>query len=126
MASIHTAESVARGHPDKVCDQVSDWILDRTLEQDPEGRVAVETAVKTGLVVLLGEVTSSAVPDYPGWVREIIGRIGYEREGMGFSAEGVGVVNAIDSQSPDIARGVDREGGVLGAGDQGIMVGYAC
>ncbi|MFA9461890.1 methionine adenosyltransferase [Thiohalorhabdus methylotrophus] len=126
MESVYTAESVAMGHPDKVCDQVSDRLLDRLLAQDPHARVAVETAVKTGLVVLLGEVTADARTDFAAWVREVVGEIGYDREGLGFSAEGVGVVDAIEAQSPDIARGVDREGGELGAGDQGIMVGYAC
>ncbi|KPV40587.1 S-adenosylmethionine synthetase [Thiohalorhabdus denitrificans] len=126
METIHTAESVARGHPDKVCDQISDRILDRLLEQDPGARVAVEAAVKTGLVVLLGEVTADARIDLSAWAREIIDEIGYHREGLGFSAEAAGVVDAIEAQSPDIARGVDREGGALGAGDQGIMVGYAC
>jgi len=126
MDRIHTAESVAAGHPDKVCDQISDRILDRLLERDPGARVAVEAAVKTGLVVLLGEITADARPDYPGWVRELLAEIGYGREGLGFSADGVGVVNAIEAQSPDIARGVDREGQALGAGDQGIMIGFAC
>ncbi len=126
MERIYTAESVAAGHPDKVCDQISDRILDRFLERDPQARVAVETGVKTGLVVLLGEVTADARPDFATWVRELLGEIGYGREGLGFSAEEVGVINAIEAQSPDIARGVDREGGRLGAGDQGIMIGYAC
>ena len=125
MSRIHTAESVAAGHPDKVCDQISDRILDRLLASDPGARVAVETAVKTGLVVLLGEVTADARPDFAGWTRELLGEIGYDREGLGFSADGAGVVNAIEAQSPDIARGVEREGGELGAGDQGIMIGYA-
>ena len=126
MNPVYTAESVAMGHPDKVCDQISDRILDRLLALDANSRVAVETAVKTGLVVLLGEVTADARPDYTGWVRELLAELGYDREGLGFSSEGVGVVNAIEAQSPDIARGVDREEGELGAGDQGIMIGYAC
>ena len=126
MDTIYTAESVAAGHPDKVCDQISDRVLDRLLSADPNARVAVETAVKTGLVVLLGEVTADARPDFAGWTREVLAEIGYDREGLGFAAEGVGVVNAVEAQSPDIARGVDQGGGELGAGDQGIMIGYAC
>jgi S-adenosylmethionine synthetase len=126
MHRVYTAESVAAGHPDKVCDQISDRLLDRLLAADADARVAAETAVKTGLVVLLGEITTHARPDYPAWVRELLREIGYDREGLGFSAEDVGVVNAIEAQSPDIAQGVDREGGALGAGDQGIMIGYAC
>ncbi|HKJ70340.1 MAG TPA: methionine adenosyltransferase [Gammaproteobacteria bacterium] len=125
MDGLYTAESVAAGHPDKVCDQISDRLLDRFLEADPEARVAVETAVKTGLVVLLGEVTADARADYSGWVRELLTEIGYDRDGLGFSAEEVGVVSAVEAQSPDIARGVAR-GAALGAGDQGIMIGYAC
>lgn len=125
MVRVRTAESVAAGHPDKICDQISDRILDRLLEADPQARVAVETSVKTGLVVLLGEVTAQARPDFSAWVREMVAEIGYNSDHMGFSAEGVGVVNAIEGQSPDIARGVDRDAD-LGAGDQGIMVGYAC
>jgi len=126
MNPIYTAESVAMGHPDKICDQISDRILDRLLAQDPDARVAVETAVKTGLVVLMGEVTADAAADYAGWVRELLGEIGYDRDGLGFSQEGAGIVNAIEGQSPDIAQGVDRAGEAIGAGDQGIMIGYAC
>jgi S-adenosylmethionine synthetase len=126
MDRTYTAESVAAGHPDKVCDQISDRILDRLLGADPGARVAVETAVKTGLVVLLGEVTADTRPDFTGWVRELLGEIGYDRDGLGFSAEGTGVINAVEAQSADIALGVDRGGGELGAGDQGIMIGYAC
>jgi S-adenosylmethionine synthetase len=125
MARIRTAESVAAGHPDKVCDQISDRILDRLLAEDPQARVAVETSVKTGLVVLLGEVTADARADFAGWAREMVDEIGYNRDSLGFSAEGMGVVNAIEGQSPDIARGVDRDADI-GAGDQGIMVGFAC
>ncbi|MEF8794140.1 MAG: methionine adenosyltransferase [Thiohalorhabdus sp.] len=125
MSTVHTAESVAAGHPDKVCDQISDRILDRILERDPHARVAVECAVKTGLVVLLGEVTADTRPDFTAWTREILAEIGYDRDGLGFSGEGAGVVSAIEAQSPDIARGVDRDGDI-GAGDQGIMIGYAC
>ena len=125
MPGIHTAESVAAGHPDKVCDQISDRILDRILKQDPDARVAVEAAVKTGLVVLVGEVTTQAPLDYPGWIRGLLTEIGYDREGLGFSADSAGIVNAIEAQSPDIAQGVDRSGGEIGAGDQGIMIGYA-
>jgi S-adenosylmethionine synthetase len=126
MDTIYTAESVAAGHPDKVCDQISDRILDRLLGADPNARVAVETAVKTGLVVLLGEVTADVRADFAGWTRELLADIGYDRDGLGFAADGVGVVNAVEAQSPDIAQGVDRGGGELGAGDQGIMIGYAC
>ncbi len=126
MDQVHTAESVAAGHPDKVCDQISDRILDRFLAADPNARVAVEAAVKTGLVLLVGEVTANLRPDYAAWVRELLAEIGYDRDGLGFSAQGAGIVNAIEPQSPDIARGVDRGGGEIGAGDQGIMIGYAC
>jgi S-adenosylmethionine synthetase len=125
MARTRTAESVAAGHPDKVCDQICDRILDRLLDQDAGARVAVEASVKTGLVVLLGEVTADARPDYAGWAREMVAEIGYTRDGLGFSADGMAVVNAVEGQSPDIAQGVDRDADI-GAGDQGIMVGYAC
>ena len=125
MSSIHTAESVAAGHPDKICDQISDRILDRLLERDPQARVGVEAAVKTGLVVMLGEVTADARPDFTAWTRELLTEIGYDRDGLGFSGEGAGVVSAVEAQSPDIAQGVDRDGDI-GAGDQGIMIGYAC
>ena len=125
MEQVYTAESVAAGHPDKVCDQISDRILDRLLERDPEARVAVEAAVKTGLVVLVGEVTTDARADYAAWIRELLAEVGYDREDLGFSAQGAGIVNAIEPQSVDIARGVDRSGGEIGAGDQGIMIGFA-
>ncbi|MFB6259143.1 MAG: methionine adenosyltransferase, partial [Thiohalorhabdaceae bacterium] len=108
-----------------VCDQISDRILDRLLERDPRARVGVEAAVKTGLVVMLGEVTAEARPDFTAWTRELLTEIGYDRDGLGFSGEGAGVVSAVEAQSPDIAQGVDRDGDI-GAGDQGIMIGYAC
>ncbi|MGV8852047.1 MAG: methionine adenosyltransferase [Rhodoglobus sp.] len=131
-----TSESVTEGHPDKICDQISDSILDALLEEDPNARVAVETLVTTGLVHVAGEVTTSGYADIPAIVRDRISAIGYNSSAVGFDGRSCGVSISIGAQSPDIAQGVDvaletREGhsddklDVLGAGDQGVMFGYA-
>lgn len=128
MAGNHlfTSESVSGGHPDKMSDQISDAILDAILEQDTSARVACETMVKTGMVILAGEVTTSAVIDYEGIVREVVNDIGYTSSDIGFDGETCAVLNALGQQSPDIAMGVDRESKESqGAGDQGLMFGYA-
>ncbi len=119
---LFTSESVTEGHPDKIADQVSDAVLDAILEQDPKGRVACETLVTTGLIVIAGEITTHGVIDYPTVARQVIRDVGYTRAKYGFDCETCGVVCSVDRQSPDIAQGVD-EGG---AGDQGLMFGYAC
>src|SRR5215813_8502092 len=119
---LFTSESVTEGHPDKIADQVSDAVLDAIIAQDPVGRVACETLLTTGLVVVAGEVTTSCYVDIPKIVRETIKGVGYTRAKFGFDYETCGVIAAIDGQSPDIAMGVDN----LGAGDQGLMFGYAC
>jgi len=119
---LFTSESVTEGHPDKISDQVSDSVLDAVLAQDPMSRVACETLVTTGLVVLAGEITTKAVVDYQQIARDAITEIGYTRGKFGFDAETCAVVSAIHSQSPDISQGVDTGG----AGDQGLMFGYAC
>lgn len=135
---LFTSESVTEGHPDKVCDQISDAILDAMLEQDPHARVAVETMVTTGLVHVAGEVTTSAYVEIPAIVREVVRTIGYTSSHIGFDGESCGVSVSIGQQSPDIAQGVDKsielreDGSALdpldaqGAGDQGLMFGYAC
>ena len=126
---IFTSESVSEGHPDKVADQVSDAILDAILEQDPKARVACETLVTTGMAVIAGEITTSAIVDYPKVVRETIKEIGYNDSAMGFDWETCAVLVSIDKQSPDIAQGVNEGDGLYkeqGAGDQGLMFGYAC
>ncbi|MEE9302594.1 MAG: methionine adenosyltransferase [Thiotrichaceae bacterium] len=128
MAETHlfTSESVSAGHPDKMADQISDGILDAILEQDTEARVACETMVKTGMVVLAGEVTTSAVIDYEGIVRDVVNDIGYNSSEIGFDGDSCAVLNALGQQSPDIAMGVDRaDKESQGAGDQGLMFGYA-
>ncbi|HSC06001.1 MAG TPA: methionine adenosyltransferase [Steroidobacteraceae bacterium] len=128
MASsfLFTSESVSEGHPDKVADQISDAVLDSMLKQDPRARVACETLVKTGLAVIAGEVTTSAWVDLEDLVRKTILRIGYNSSEMGFDGATCAVLNIIGKQSPDIARGVDREQErSQGAGDQGLMFGYA-
>ncbi|HZP38189.1 MAG TPA: methionine adenosyltransferase [Methylomirabilota bacterium] len=119
---LFTSESVTEGHPDKIADQVSDAVLDAVLAQDPTGRVACETLLTTGLVVVAGEITTSCYVDIPRVARETIREVGYTRAKYGFDHETCGVITAIDEQSADIAMGVDK----LGAGDQGLMFGYAC
>jgi S-adenosylmethionine synthetase len=123
-----TSESVTEGHPDKLCDQVSDAILDAILTQDPRARVACESLAKTGMVVVAGEITTSARLDYPQIVRETVTDIGYTDSAMGFDAGTCAVITAIERQSPDIAQGVNEGDGLhkeQGAGDQGLMFGYA-
>lgn len=120
--AFFTSESVSVGHPDKMADQISDAVLDAYLAGDPQSRVACETMVTTGLVVVAGEVTSNTVVDIPALVRKTVREIGYTDSAMGFDAETCSVMVSLDKQSPDIAMGVDREG----AGDQGLMFGYAC
>jgi S-adenosylmethionine synthetase len=128
MAYLFTSESVSEGHPDKIADQISDAVLDAMLTQDPDSRVACETLVTTGLVVVAGEVTTKAYVEIPDVVRETIRRIGYNKDQYRFDAESCGVIVALHSQSPDIARGVDENEAShkeQGAGDQGMMFGYA-
>ena len=122
MSYLFTSESVSEGHPDKVCDAISDGILDAIYSKDPNARVACETFVTTGLVVVGGEVTTKAYVDVQKVVRETIRKIGYTKAEYKFDADSCGILNAIHSQSPDIAMGVDTGG----AGDQGLMFGYAC
>ena len=130
MASrLFTSESVTEGHPDKLCDKVSDAVLDAILAQDKRARVACETLVKTGYVNVAGEITTSTYVDIPRIVRKTIRDIGYVSSDMGFDADSCGVLVAIEGQSPDIAQGVDEDKGLhheQGAGDQGMMFGFAC
>jgi len=132
---LFTSESVTEGHPDKVCDQISDAVLDAILEQDPNGRVACETTVTTGMVMVMGEISTSCYVDIPKLAREVIHEIGYDRAKYGFDCDTCAVLTSIDEQSGDIAMGVDKglEAKEIqsteednGAGDQGMMFGYAC
>src|SRR5213594_4890207 len=122
MPSLFTSESVTEGHPDKLADQISDAILDAILAKDPLARVACEAIVTTGLVIVVGEITTDCYVDIPRIIRQTVREVGYTRAKYGFDAETCGVVSSIDEQSPDIAQGVD----VGGAGDQGLMFGFAC
>jgi S-adenosylmethionine synthetase len=125
-AFLFTSESVSEGHPDKISDQISDAILDAIIAEDPKARVACETMVKTGMIVVAGEITTSAWVDMEEIVREVVLEIGYDESSKGFDGATCSVLNAIGKQSPDIAQGVDRESEqAQGAGDQGLMFGYA-
>ncbi len=132
-----TSESVTEGHPDKICDQISDAVLDAILEQDKNGRVACETAVTTGMILCMGEISTTAKVDIPKIARQVVADIGYDRAKYGFDAHTCSVITSIDEQSADIAMGVneafeyreensENDGLSNGAGDQGIMFGFAC
>ena len=126
---LFTSESVSMGHPDKLADRISDGVLDAIFAQDPHSRVACETMVTTGIVTIAGEITTKAVIDYPEVIRDVIREVGYTDDQMGINADTCAVMVSIDKQSPDIAQGVDDDldsGKDVGAGDQGLMFGYAC
>jgi S-adenosylmethionine synthetase len=128
MSYLFTSESVTEGHPDKLCDAISDSVLDAILEQDPRGRVACETMVKTGYAIVAGEITTTARIDYPKVIRQAIREVGYLGADMGFDADTCAILTAVEQQSPDIALGVDThtsQSKDQGAGDQGLMFGFA-
>ena len=129
MKRLFTSESVTEGHPDKICDQISDAIVDAILAKDPMGRVAAETTVNTGYAMVMGEITTECYVDIPKIARQVICDIGYNRAKFGFDGTTCAIMTSIDEQSPDIAQGVDEETNSthdIGAGDQGLMFGYAC
>ena len=124
---LFTSESVTEGHPDKIADQISDAVLDAIIAQDPDSRVACETLITTGMIVIAGEITTNAVVDVPKIARATVKEIGYDRAKYGFDCETCAVLTSLDKQSPDIAQGVNKkEAKAQGAGDQGLMFGYAC